>query len=170
MLSPNYPVLWCPLPDRVALVFIQVISPPLGWSPLSSFLVIWSPSGDTRGPSVVFEAVDMAGPGPFHFSHIADYIYDFCPLPDLDVGISILVRDVEHTSFQWVQLKRRTDAFLCAEHHSNCFMCQEQKECFILVIYLTWLWRCVGVEKWQSASYIQFYLNGGFHASDTWVS
>ena len=31
-----------------------------------SFL-LWSPSGDTRGPSVVFEAVDMPCPGPFHF-------------------------------------------------------------------------------------------------------
>ena len=67
MLSQNYPVLCCPLPYRVAPVFVQVVSPPLGWSPLSSFLVIWSPSGDTRGPSVVFEAVDMQCPGPFHF-------------------------------------------------------------------------------------------------------
>ena len=41
---------------------------------LSSFLVIWSPSGDTGGPSVVFKAVDVPCPGPFHFSHIADYI------------------------------------------------------------------------------------------------
>ena len=39
--------------------------------------------------------------GPFHFSHIADYIYDFCPLPDPDVGLSILVCDVEHTSFHF---------------------------------------------------------------------
>ena len=67
--SPNYPVLCCPLPYRVAPVFVQVVSPPRGWSPLSSFLVIWSPSGGTRGPSVVFEAVDMPSPGPFHFSH-----------------------------------------------------------------------------------------------------
>ena len=54
------------------------LSPPLGWSPLSSFLVIilWSPSGDTRGPLVVFEAVDMLCPEPFHFPHIADYVYD----------------------------------------------------------------------------------------------
>ena len=44
----------------------------------SYFLVMWSPSGDTRCSSVVFEAVDMPCPGPFHFSHIADYIYDFC--------------------------------------------------------------------------------------------
>ena len=57
--------------------FVQVVSPPLGWSPLSSFLVIWSPSGDTRGPSVDFEAVDMPCPGPFHLSHSVDYIYDF---------------------------------------------------------------------------------------------
>ena len=41
MPSPNYHVLCCPLPYRVAPVFVQVVSPPLGWwSPLSSFLVI----------------------------------------------------------------------------------------------------------------------------------
>ena len=67
----------------------------LGWSPLSYFLVIWSPSGDARGPSVVFEAVDMPCPGPFHFSHSVDYIYEYCPLPDPDVGPSIFVFDVE---------------------------------------------------------------------------
>ena len=55
-------------------VFVQVVSPPLGWFPLSSFLAILSPSGDKRGPSVVFEAVDMPWPGPFHISRIADYI------------------------------------------------------------------------------------------------
>ena len=91
----------CQIVWRVAPVFVQVVSPPLGWSPLSSFLVIWSPSGDTRGPSVVFEAVDMPCPGPFHFSHIADYIYDFCPLPDQDVGLSVLLCDVEHISFHF---------------------------------------------------------------------
>ena len=101
MLSPNYPVLCFPLPYRVAPVFVQVVSPSLGWSPLSSFLVIWSPTGDTRGPSVVFEAVDMPCPGPFHFSYSVDYIYDFCPLPDPDVGLSVFVCDVEHTSFHF---------------------------------------------------------------------
>ena len=106
MPSLNYPVLCCPLPDRIAPVFVQVVSPPLGWSPLSSFLVIWSwsPSGDTRGPSVVFEAVDMPCPGPFHFSYSVDYIYDFCPLPDPDVGLSILAYPVSslqiHTPVQ----------------------------------------------------------------------
>ena len=44
--SPNYPVLCFPLPYRVAPVFVQVVSPPLGWSPLSSFIVVWSPSSD----------------------------------------------------------------------------------------------------------------------------
>ena len=39
-------------------------------------MCLWSPSGNTRGPSVVFEADDMPCPRPFHFSHIADYIYD----------------------------------------------------------------------------------------------
>ena len=101
MSSPNCSVLCCPLPYRVAPVFVQVVSPPLGWSPLSSFLVIWSPSGDARGPSVVFEAVNMPCPGPFHFSHIVDYIYEFCPLPDPDVGPSIFVCDVEHTYFHF---------------------------------------------------------------------
>ena len=42
--------------------------------PCRHLLAILSPSGDKRGPSVVFEAVDMPWPGPFHFSHIADYI------------------------------------------------------------------------------------------------
>ena len=31
--------------------------------------------GDTRGPSVVFEAVDVPGPVPLHFSHIADMTF-----------------------------------------------------------------------------------------------
>ena len=62
----------CLVPDGVAPVFDQVVSPPLGLPrtiPLSS--------------------------------HIADYIYDFCPLPDPDVGLSILVCGVEHTSFHF---------------------------------------------------------------------
>ena len=92
--------LYCALPYRVAPVFAQVVSPPLGWSPLSYFLVIWSPSGDTRGPSVVFEAVIMLCAGHFIFLSV-DYIYDFCPLPDPDVGLSIFVCDVEHISFHF---------------------------------------------------------------------
>ena len=44
----------------------------------------------------------MPWPGPFHFAHIADYIYDFCPLHEPDVGLSIPVGDVEHTSVKFV--------------------------------------------------------------------
>ena len=43
----------------------------------------------------------MPCPGPFHFSHRVDYIYEFCPLPNPDVGPSIFVCDVEHTSFHF---------------------------------------------------------------------
>ena len=49
-----------------------------------------------RGPSVVFEAVDVPCPGPFNFSHIAGYIYDLDRLSDPDVGPSVIVCDVEH--------------------------------------------------------------------------
>ena len=94
MPSPNYPVLCCPQPYRVAPVFVQVVSPPLGWSPLPSFLVIWSPSGYARGPSVVFEAVDMPCPGPFHFSHSVDYIYELCPLLSLQADGKVAFEDI----------------------------------------------------------------------------
>ena len=43
----------------------------------------------------------MPCPGPLHFSYSVDYIYDFCLLPDPDVGLSVLVCDVEHTSFHF---------------------------------------------------------------------
>ena len=90
------------LPDRVAPVFVQIVSPPLGWSPLSSFLVIWPPNGDTRGPSVVFEAGDMLCPGPFRIiTLLIISIDEFRPLPDPNVGLSILVCDVEHASFHF---------------------------------------------------------------------
>ena len=37
----------------------------------------------------------------FIFYHSVHYIYDFCPLPDPDVGPSIFVCDVEHTFPFW---------------------------------------------------------------------
>ena len=43
----------------------------------------------------------MPCPGPFHCSHRFDHIYELCPLPDPDVGLSIFVCDVEHTSFDF---------------------------------------------------------------------
>ena len=91
MPPPRQPVLCSPLPYRVAPVFVQVVSPPLGLSPLSYVLVIWSPSGVRRRKSVIFEAVDMHCPGLLHVYHITDYIYDFCLLTDPNVGLSVLV-------------------------------------------------------------------------------
>ena len=49
----------------------------------------------------------MPCPGPFHFSHSVDYIYEFCPLPDPDVGPSIFVCYVEHTSFHFGLCSRK---------------------------------------------------------------
>ena len=73
---------------------VHVVSPPLVWSPLSSCVVTWYPSGDTRGRSVDFVVVGVPSLEPHHLSHITDYIFDFCPLPDPDVGISVIVCDV----------------------------------------------------------------------------
>ena len=70
----------------------------LASSTLSYFLVAWCSSGDTRGPSVVF---DVSCPGPLNVSNFADYVYDLCPPSDPDVGLSILVCDVEHTPFHF---------------------------------------------------------------------
>ena len=38
----------------------------------------------------------MLYPGLLHFTHIADYVYDFCHLPDAKVCTSVLVCDIEH--------------------------------------------------------------------------
>ena len=76
-----------------------------------------------RGPSVVFEAVDMPCPRPFHFSYSVDYIYDFCPLPDQDVGLSIFVCDVEHTSFHFGLCGRKFVLCLFDQCPGLCTIC-----------------------------------------------
>ena len=60
-----------------------------------------------RSPSVVFEVVDVLCSGQLHVSHIADYVYDCCLLPDPDVGTSILVCDVEHTPLRFGRHSRK---------------------------------------------------------------
>ena len=109
--------------NRVTQVFVQVVSTPLVWSAMSSFLVIWSPSGGTRGPPVVFEAVGMPCPGQFHCSHSVHYIYEFCPLPDPDVGPSNCVCDVEHTSFHFGLCGRKFVLFLFGQCPVLCTIC-----------------------------------------------
>ena len=47
-------------------------------------------------------------PAQDHFIFLSvDYIYDFCPLPDPDVSLSIFVCDVEHTSFHFGMCARK---------------------------------------------------------------
>ena len=54
----------------------------------------------------------MPCPGPLHFTNIADYVYDFCPLPVPDVSPSVLVCDVEHTSFHFGVLLLKSSLWL----------------------------------------------------------
>ena len=59
------------MPDCVLLAFVRVVSPPFGWSPLSSFSCHYGLQVVTREvPSVVFETVDV----PTSFSHFDDYL------------------------------------------------------------------------------------------------
>ena len=61
--------------------------------------------------------------GPFHFSHSVDYIYEFCPLPDPDVGPSIFVCDVEHTSFHFGLCSRKFILCLFGQCPGLCTIC-----------------------------------------------
>ena len=65
----------------------------------------------------------MPCPGPFHLSYSVDYIYDFCPLPDPDVGLSIFVCDVEHTSFHFGLCGRKFVLCLFGQCPSICTIC-----------------------------------------------
>ena len=102
------------MPDRVAPLVVQFVSPPIGWSPLLSFLVVWYPSGNTRDPSVIFEAGETPYTGPFHFSHIADYIYYFVlSLTQMWDFLSLYVILSIHTSFHFCRCGR-TMSYLTA--------------------------------------------------------
>ena len=99
-------------------------------------LVGWSPSGDTRGPSVVFEMGYVLSPGPFHFSHIADYIYDFCPLPVPGGGLSVLV---EHTYFHFGPVSRKFVLCWCGDCPGFCIIrptCHSSLYLLVLIILL----------------------------------
>ena len=65
----------------------------------------------------------MPCPGPFHFSHSVRYIYDFCPLPDPDVGPSIFVCDVEHTHFHFGLCGRKFVMCLFGQCPCLCTIC-----------------------------------------------
>ena len=91
--------------------------------PCRLFLSYGLQGGDARGPSVVFEAVNMPCPGPFHFSHSVDYIYELCPLPDPDDGPFIFVCDVEHTSFHFGLCGRKFVLCLFGQCPGLCTIC-----------------------------------------------
>ena len=59
----------------------------------------------------------------FIFSHSVHYIYDVCPLPDPDVGPSIFVCDVEHTSFQFGLCGRKFVMCLFGQYPGLCTIC-----------------------------------------------
>ena len=65
----------------------------------------------------------MPYPGPFNCSHSVDYIYDFRSLPDPDVGLSILVCDVEHTSFYFGLFGRKFNLCLFGHCTRPCTIC-----------------------------------------------
>ena len=65
----------------------------------------------------------MPRPGPFHFSHSVDYIYEFCPLPNPDFGPSIFVCNVEHTSFHFGLCGRKFVLCLFGQCPGLCTIC-----------------------------------------------
>ena len=70
----------CQISRGHVYVFVQVVSPSLGWPSLLSFLVVMPQSSGMWCPSVLFDASHVPCQGPLYFlSHIADYIYGICP-------------------------------------------------------------------------------------------
>ena len=74
----------------------------------------------------------MPCPGPFHFSYSVDYIYDFCPLPDPDVGLSIFVCDVEHTSFHFGLRGRKFVLCLFGQCPGFCTICESSLKFYLV--------------------------------------
>ena len=102
MPSPSYPVLCCALCHIVSLQYLSSSSlHRLAGLPCRLFLsydlqVVTCEVHRLSLRRLICPAQDL-----FIFSHSVHYICDFCPLPDPDVGPSIFVCDVEHTSFHF---------------------------------------------------------------------
>ena len=93
-----------------------------------------------RGPSVVFEPVDVPCPRATSFSHFACHVFDFCPFPDPDVGISVLACEVEHRSFNF--------GLICAAESlwtTGCKTMNIRSICFLLNYYIE-LYGCRGLD------------------------
>ena len=136
-------------------MFVQVVSPPIGWSPLSYFVVVWSQGGDTRGSSVVIEAVDLPCPGPLSFS---DHVRVSCSLSDPVVGPSVLLCHVEHTSFHFgmrlCSVQVSAPHVIAGSKHDLCTCLFRQMARLILKIC-----RCsafFSVRLWRGHSYYRY--------------
>ena len=78
----------------------------------------------------------MPCPGPSHFSHSVDYTYDFCPLPDPNVGLSICLCDVEHTSFHFGLCGRKFVLCLFGQYPGLCTICHSWQHTGVVHMYL----------------------------------
>ena len=120
MTSPNDPVLCCHI---VSLQYLSRSSlHRLAGLPCHLFL--------SYGLQVVTREVHRSSlrrlicPAQDHFMFLSvDYIYEFCPLPDPDVGPSIFVCDVEHTSFHFGLCGRKFVLCLLGECPGLCTIC-----------------------------------------------
>ena len=83
----------------------------------------------------------MPCPGPFNFSHSVDYIYEFCPLPDPDVGPSIFVCDVGHTSFHFGLCGRKFVLCLFGQCPGVCTICHSWQHTGVVYLTITCLFR-----------------------------
>ena len=122
MSSPNDPVLCCPLPYRVAPYLSRSSLHRLAGLPCRLFL--------SYGLQVVTREVHRSSlrrlicPAQDHFILLSvHYIYDFCPVPDPDVGPSIFVCDVERTSFHFGLCGRKFVLCLSGQCPGFCTMC-----------------------------------------------
>ena len=123
MPSPNYPVLWCPLPYRVAPVILSRSSlRRLAGLPCRIFL--------SYGLQVVTREVHRSSLWRLiclaqdHFIFLTVLIISMtCSLPDPDVSLSICVCDVEHTSFHSGLCRRKFVLCLFGQCPCLCTIC-----------------------------------------------
>ena len=132
MLSPNYPVSCCPLP-YVTPVFVHIVSPLLGWSPLSSVRVMVSKWWHVMSIGRLWGGW-YAQPRTISFFLLC---WLYCPLPDPDVGLSIFECDVEHTSFHFGLCGRKFVLCLFGQCPGLCTICHSWQHTWVTVVHLS---------------------------------
>ena len=77
-------------------------------------------------------------PAQDHFIFLTVYmIYEFCPLPDSDVGPSIFVCDVEHTSFHFGLCGRKFVLCLFGQCPGLCTICHSWQHTGVVHLVLS---------------------------------